>query len=118
MPFDLGGQDPALPPTNKDETKSSPLLMFHPSNLAGHTFLLAPQEDGQRFRAHIVQALEDHDAQLHNKAKWFKFHCSIDDDQYEEILTYNEILSYVEQQDDDGTKVWKFCHIIAHDGNP
>jgi len=23
MPFDPGGQDPALPPTNKDETKSS-----------------------------------------------------------------------------------------------
>jgi len=108
MPFDPGGQDPDSPPTNEDETKSSQLPTCHPSDLVGCTFLLDSQEDGQRFHAHIVEALEDHDANLHKKAEWFKFRCSINDDQYEEILTYNEILNYIEQQDDDRTKVWKF----------
>jgi len=42
--------------------------------------------------------------------------CSINDDQYEEILSHNEILNYIKQQDDDGTKLWKFRHIIAHEG--
>jgi len=116
MPFDPGGQDPDSPPNHKDGTKSSQLPMFHPSSLVGCTFLLNPQEDGQWFHAHIVEALEDHDANLHKRAEWFKFHCSINNDQYEEILTYNEILNYIEQQDDDGTKVWKFRHITAHEG--
>ena len=116
MPFDPGGQDPDSPPTNKDGTKSSQLPMFHPSDLVGHTFLLDPQEDGQRFHTHIVKALEDHDAKLHNKAEWFKFHCSINDDKYEQILTCNEILNYIKQQDDNGIKLWKFSHIIAHEG--
>jgi len=33
-----------------------------------------------------------------------------------EILSYNEILNYIEQQDDNGTKLWKFRCIIAHEG--
>ncbi len=90
--------------------------MFHPSDLVGCTFLLHPQEDGQHFHACIVEALEDHDANLHKKAERFKFCCSINDNQYEEILTYNEILNYIEQQDDNGTKVWKFWCITAHEG--
>jgi len=116
MPFDPGGQDPDSPPTNEDGTKSSQLPTFHPSDLVGHTFLLDPQEDGQWFRACMVEALEDHNANLHKKAEWFKFCYSINDDQYEEILTYTEILNYIKQQDDDRTKVWKFCHIMVHEG--
>jgi len=84
MPFDPGGQDPDSPPTKEDETNSSQLPMFHPSDLVGCTFLPDPQEDGQRFRACIVQAIEEQDAKLHDHADWFKFCCSINDDQYEE----------------------------------
>ncbi len=115
MPFNPGGQEPSPSPTIEDETKSSQ-LMFHPSDLVGCTFLLDPQEDGQRFCAHIVQAIEEQDANLHSNAKWFKFHCSINDNQYEEILSYNEILNYIEQQDDNGTKLWQFSCIIYHKG--
>jgi len=48
MPFDPGSQDPDTPLTKEDETKLSQLPMFHPSDLVGWTFLLDPQEDGQR----------------------------------------------------------------------
>jgi len=94
----------------------SQLPTFHPSDLVGHTFLLDPQEDGQRFRARIIEAVEDHNAKLHQWPKRFKFRCSINDDQYEEILSYNELLNYIKQQDDDGTKVWQFRRITAHEG--
>jgi len=116
MPFDPGGQDPNSPITKEDETSSSQLPTFHPSDLVGHTFLLDPQEDSQRFHVRIVQAIEEQDAKIHGHPDHFKFICSINDDQYEEILTYNEILNYVEQQNDDGIKVWKFRCILAHEG--
>jgi len=146
MSFDPGGPDPDMPPTTEDETKSSQCPMFHPSDLVGHTSsLLDPQEDGQRFCAHIVQAIEDQyttqlhgnaewfrfcclcsipqtllatpsflipnmmvkgfvpilskplkttsNAQLHDNVEWFKFCCSINNDHYEEICSYNEILN-------------------------
>ncbi len=141
MPFDPGGHGHDSPPTQEDGAKSSQLstspsddtfagtnqkfftnpnqkssLTFHPSDLVGHTFLLDSQEDGQWFRTRIIKVIEDYDAKLHNQSERFKFRCSINDDQYEEILTYNEILNYIEQQDDDGTKVWRFRHITAHEG--
>jgi len=72
--IDTGGQDPASSPTKEDETKSSQPPTFHCSNLVGCTFLVDPQEDSQRFPAHIIQAIEEHDAQLYSNAKWFKFH--------------------------------------------
>jgi len=116
MPFDPGGQAPDSPPPDENGTKMSQLPTFHPFDLVGHTFLLDPQEDGQRFRTRIVEALEDHNAKLHQKPERFKFHCSINNDQYEDILSYNEILNYIEQQDDDGMKVWQFHRIMAHEG--
>jgi len=115
-PFHPGGQGSDSSPNNEEETDLSQLPTFHPSDLVGCTFLLDTHEDGQRFHACIVQAIEDHDANLHSHADHFKFHCSINDDQYEEIISYNEILNYIEQQDDDGTKIWKFRCIIAHEG--
>jgi len=69
-----------MPPTKEEETKSSQLPTFHPSDLVDHTFLLDPQEDGQRFCAHIVQAMEEKDTQLHGNTEWLKFLCSINDD--------------------------------------
>jgi len=69
MPFDPGGQDPDSPPTNEDGTKLSQLPTFYPSDLVGRTFLLDPQEDGQRFRARIFETLEDHDAKLYQKSE-------------------------------------------------
>jgi len=55
--IDPGDQDPASSPTKEDETKSSQLPTFHCSNLVGCAFLVDPQEDSQRFPAHIIQAI-------------------------------------------------------------
>ncbi len=44
-----------------------------------------------------------------------KFLCSINDDALEEVMSYNDILAHI-QQDEASDIVWKFCHITAHEG--
>jgi hypothetical protein len=43
------------------------------------------------------------------------------DDDYEEILSYNELMDYIEKdkqqyQDKDGNGFWNFKHIVGHEG--
>jgi len=117
-PFNPGGDPASTPPQAEErgETNTSQPLWFHPADLIGQTFLLEPQEDGQHFCARIVQAIQDQDAKLTANADQFKFQCSINDDQFEEILSYSKILNYIEQQDDPGTKLWQFQCITGHEG--
>jgi hypothetical protein len=83
--------------------KLTPMPVFHPSDLVGKTFLMDPQEDGQRVRAHIVQAIEDHDGKLDDNPTRIKFLCSINDDESEEIIAYNEILNHIEDDETEET---------------
>jgi hypothetical protein len=85
-----------------------------PNDLVGRTFLMAPQPDGQRFRARIVRAIEDHERDLANNSERIHFLCSVNDDQFEEIMSYNDLLSSLEE-DGEGI-VWKFRRISAHQG--
>ena len=93
----------------------SSMPVFDPSDLVGRTFLMDPQEDGQRFRAKIVQSLEDHEANLAKNPTRIQYLCSINDDQYEEILSYNDVLNYIER-DEESDIVWKFKKITGHQG--
>ena len=93
-----------------------PLLpVFNPEDLVGRTFLLDKQEYGQRFRARIVQLVEDHESSVENNPACLKFVCSVNDNQAEEILTYNQLLDYI-SSDENSDIVWKFQHIISHHG--
>ena len=64
-------------------------------------------------RARIVHALEDHDNELKKDPARIKFLCTMNDQ--EEIITYNEILEYM-QDDEANPTVWKFKKITAHEG--
>jgi hypothetical protein len=85
------------------------------TDIIGKTFLMEPRDDGQRFRAKIVEAIEQHEDQKSRHPKLQKFRCSVNDNQYEEIFGYNEIVQFIEQDDDD-TTVWKYRCIKAHEG--
>ena len=87
----------------------------NPSDLIGRSFLLKPREDGQRFRAHIVDCIETHEDQLTKQPEHIKFRCSIKDDQYKELLTYQEIMDYI-NEDEKNPVYWKFKRITAHEG--
>jgi hypothetical protein len=47
-----------------DNIGQAQLDYIDPTELIGRTFLTPPQEDGQRFRARIVRAIEEHDDDL------------------------------------------------------
>jgi hypothetical protein len=100
-------------PSSDDQPLSSHMPIFHPSDLAGHIFLMDPQEDGQHFHACIVHALDDHDQEFMAAActnpAHIKFICSVNNDMQEEIISYNELLDYLNKQDEDkDTVIWKF----------
>jgi len=97
------------------ESKAPNMPVSHPIDLVGCTFLFEPQEDGQHFHAQIVRAIEDHEAELNKDHDCLKFLCSINDDTMEEIMSYTDILAHI-QCNEESTIVWKFCHIVAHEG--
>jgi hypothetical protein len=89
--------------------------VFNPQDLIGRTFLMNPEEDGQRYRARIIEAVEDRQSTVEQQSDRVKFLCSINDEQYEDIMSYNDIIAHIEKDEED-TTVWKFRRITAHEG--
>ena len=77
---------------------------------------MPPQEDGTRVRAKIIQRVNDYkDAMLDDPeraAELARFKCLVDG-KYEEVVAYNDIVDYIEQ-DDSWDGVWKFQEILDH----
>ena len=72
-------------------------------------------DNGQRLRARIVKAIDDQEEECMKDSSRVKFICSMKDDQIEEIFSYDKILDFLEQQEED-TIEWKFKRITAHEG--
>ena len=118
----LGGEEvaPIIKSLNdEDESPRKPMPIFDSTDLIGRTFLMDPQENSERYRMKILEALVESEEQLAKHPDCIKFICSVNDNMYEEILTYNEILEYItknKKQDDDQAIVWKFKRIASHQG--
>ena len=118
----LGGEEvaPIINSSNdEDESPRKPMPFFDPTDIVGRTFLKDPQENGERYRMKILEALVKTEEKLAKHPDCIKFMCSVNDDMYEEILTYNEILEYIaknEEQDADKAIVWEFKHIAGLQG--
>ena len=84
-------------------------------DLIGRTFLLDTHEDGHRHRARIVEAIDKDQESFEKDPGRTEFRCSVDDDQYEEIMSYNEILRYADNFDEE-QRIWKFKRITSHEG--
>jgi hypothetical protein len=80
-----------------------------PNDLIGCTFLVPEQEDGQQFRACIVQVIDDVETELGQDKDHIHFHCLVNDGQYEEILSYSELKDFLESMEDGEGKcnAWK-----------
>jgi len=107
-------------PTNttkhgEQQPEPPPPPVVNPEGLVGRTFLMDPQEDGQRFRARIVELIEDHESDIENNPTRIKFLVSVDNDQAEEIITYNQVMDYISKDQESDIK-WKFRRIISHQG--
>ena len=110
----------AEPPPDGVEDESSPSEepsdpVFKPDDLIGRTFLMDHRDDGQRFRARIVELLEDHESDVEQNPTRLKFRCSVNDDEFEELISYNDLINYIEH-DEETSVFWKFKRIVGHEG--
>lgn len=96
------------------------MIYFKLDDIMNRTSLLDPDENGQRLRAKIVQKIVDNEnATIKKQPKNVKFQVSIEGSRADEIVVYNDILKYLEENmsDDSAAKpVWKFKDIVAHKG--
>jgi hypothetical protein len=106
-------------PHTMDESKPadtiSPSPVFNPQDLIGRFFLMDKQSDGKRPRATITQLLEDHESKLEDNPTRIKFKLSLNNDQQEDIITYNKMLEYI-TKDKEFYITWIFRQIVSHEG--
>jgi hypothetical protein len=95
-------ENPERPSTGDDT------VIVDPQELLGCTFLMDTQEDGHRFRAHIVECISDHESNVHHSDDHVKFRISINEDEYEEIITYNELMDFIEKNQENDAIMWQF----------
>jgi hypothetical protein len=102
-----------------------PMPVIDPSELIGCTFLM-DKEDRQRHHARILNVIDEEEickriSELFRQPRHIQFVCSVNDDDYEEILSYNELMDYIEKdkqqhQNKDGNGFWNFKRIVGHEG--
>jgi hypothetical protein len=96
------------------------MATIDPKDLIGRTFLKDTEEDGQRFRACVVRAVIDKEDELKKESEYMKFSCEVPNSTVDEILTYNEILDYIEREENEvqnnTEQLYKFRRITAHKG--
>jgi len=97
----------------------APNLMPHmhlvdPQDLVGHTFLLDEQADGQCYWAKIVECVADHEERNQTDPEHVWYHCTVNDDQYEDIITYNKLMDYIQKNAENDKTLWHFKRISRH----
>ena len=100
--------------TGEDEDNPIPMANIDIPNLLGRSFLLPPEDNGECHMAKIID-IDDHGQTLEN----IKFKLKINKDQAEEIMSYNQLMDYIQKGTDaeeDPDSLFKFRDIIAHQG--
>jgi hypothetical protein len=101
----------SMEPTDENAKRPSTgddMVIVDPQELLGRTFLMGTQEDGQRFRACIVECISNHESNVGHSDDHVKFWISINEDEYEEIITYNELMDFIEKNQENDAVVWRF----------
>ena len=115
---DQSGDIPEVLKSKYDRTgdpANPPMATIDVESLVGRTFLMPRQDDGQRYRAKIVEAIDDHQRGLHSDPVRVKFRCTVNDEEFEELITYNELMDSI-AKDETEEGLWKFKSITAHQG--
>jgi hypothetical protein len=110
-PYTESTPEPSERPSTGDD-----MVIVDPRELLGHTFLMDTQEDGQRFRARIVECISDHESNVRRSDDHAKFRISVNEDEYEEIITYNELMDFTKKNQENDAIVWRFRCIMGHRG--
>ena len=99
-------QNDAHAPDDRSSTESTTsasrkgIPILGPSDLVGRTFLL-DKKRGQRLRARIVQAIDNHEGDLVQESSNMRFICTMKDGTIEEIFTCNELIDHANNSSED-----------------
>ena len=98
-----------------------PMPEFDPDSLIGRTFLLPPQENGERLRSKVTKkVVEEIEAAGGNRIPNINFILDIGEGKVEELITYNQLLDHLEQADEQDNsmdpELYRFRAIIGHEG--
>jgi hypothetical protein len=113
--FSLHSTDPTDENPERPSTRDDTVIV-DPQELLGRTFLMDTQEDGQRLRARIVECISDHESNVRHSDDHVKFRISVNEDEYEEIITYNDLMDFIEKNQENDAIVWRFRRIVGHQG--
>ena len=100
--------------TGEDEDNPIPMANIDIPNLLGRSFLLPPEDNGERHMAKVID-IDDHGQTLED----IKFKLKINKDQAEEIMSYNQLMDYIQKGTDaeeDPDSLFKSRDIVAHQG--
>ena len=100
---------------------SKPMPTFDPTDLIRRTFLLPPEENGERHRAKVPRkVVEIIDQENGHRVENINFILDIGNGKVEELISYNQLLEHLETaQDNDmhmDQELFKLRAIIGHQG--
>ena len=100
--------------SGEDEDNPIHMANIDIPNLLGRSFLLPPEDNGEHHMAKIID-IDDHGQPLED----IKFKLKINKDQAEEIMSYNQLMDYIQKGTDgeeDPDSLFKLRDIVAHQG--
>ena len=116
----LDGEEltPVLKSPDGEHSQAKPLPVFDPSDLIGRTFLMEHKGDGEPTTAKIIKEITDRDSRLADQPERKCFLASTNDDEFQEVVSYNEILDHIARQEEteEPMDLWRFQRILGHQG--
>ena len=100
--------------SGEDEDNPIHMATIDIPNLLGRSFLLPPADNGEHPMAKFID-IDDHGPPLED----MKFKLKINKDQTDEIMSYNQLMDYIQKGTDgeeDLDLLFKFKDILAHQG--
>ena len=100
--------------SGEDEDNPIHMANIDIPNLLGRSFLLPPENKGEHHMAKIID-IDDHGQPLED----IKFKLKINKDQAEEIMSYNQLMDYIQKGtyvEEDPDSLFSFRDIVVHQG--
>ena len=110
---DWGGHDP------NGSDNPPPMSIINLDDLLGRTFLLPMDENGERKRATISEHVKALCQQQVSREDQLRFKLKIDGDQFDDLISYNQLMEYLEDKTDTGPLedgLYRFKCIKDHKG--
>ena len=80
----------------------------------GKSFLGEPEKDGTLRRKRITELIEEYNGQLEQDPKRIQFRAINDDTGMEDIIAYNDICEFIQDQEQNEDGTWKYRNILNH----